>query len=391
MGLETATYIDGLVATNPTLGDPVSAGDDHLRLIKAAVKASFPNIAGAVAASHSELSHLAGVTSGVQDQLNAKSAVGHTHTEGDITDGVVFPRIDSTELITGSWAFNEQLACENGIWAKQGTIGYAGIFSAAGAAEPIRLRYQNLDYAASNRQWITYFTGTTWVFGTLADDFSTAKAVFGANRNGNVVTSVEYGNTVDNPAHNFRGAATFNNGLTATSAAIGNVSNTELQYLDGVTSALQTQLNGKAATSHSHNDLYYTEAEVNALIAAVPGETSGSFSAALRAFNGGTNLATATVNWRKMGRRVTLSIPALYTSDTTATLVIDNLPAACLPGFNTGFVCNGYNAGAFSAISADLNTAWDYIQLSLTNGGTFTATASQKGLRDATLTYITAS
>lgn len=34
--------------------------------------------------------------------------------------------------------------------------------------------------------------------------------------------------------------------LTATSATIGNVSNTELQYLDGVTSAIQTQLNTKA-------------------------------------------------------------------------------------------------------------------------------------------------
>jgi hypothetical protein len=37
--------------------------------------------------------------------------------------------------------------------------------------------------------------------------------------------------------------------LDATSATIGNVSNAELQYLDGVTSAIQTQLNAKAATA----------------------------------------------------------------------------------------------------------------------------------------------
>jgi hypothetical protein len=37
--------------------------------------------------------------------------------------------------------------------------------------------------------------------------------------------------------------------LTASSATIGNVSNTELQYLDGVTSAIQTQLNTKLASS----------------------------------------------------------------------------------------------------------------------------------------------
>ena len=35
-------------------------------------------------------------------------------------------------------------------------------------------------------------------------------------------------------------------GLTASSATIGNVSNTELQYLDGVTSAIQTQIDAKA-------------------------------------------------------------------------------------------------------------------------------------------------
>ena len=41
-------------------------------------------------------------------------------------------------------------------------------------------------------------------------------------------------------------------GIDAVKIGSGNVSNTELGYLDGVTSALQTQLNGKAATSHTH-------------------------------------------------------------------------------------------------------------------------------------------
>jgi hypothetical protein len=37
--------------------------------------------------------------------------------------------------------------------------------------------------------------------------------------------------------------------ITASSATIGNVSNTELQYLDGVTSSIQTQLDAKAPTA----------------------------------------------------------------------------------------------------------------------------------------------
>jgi DNA uptake protein ComE-like DNA-binding protein len=56
MGLESATYIDGLVETNPTSSDNANQGDNHLRLIKAAIKATFPNIAGPVTATHTALS-----------------------------------------------------------------------------------------------------------------------------------------------------------------------------------------------------------------------------------------------------------------------------------------------------------------------------------------------
>lgn len=57
-------------------------------------------------------------------------------------------------------------------------------------------------------------------------------------------------------------AATQITGLTASRALATNssgqvvassVSNTELSYLDGVTSAVQTQLNNKATKSHTHN------------------------------------------------------------------------------------------------------------------------------------------
>jgi len=43
MALETGTYISDLTATNPTATDPKSEGDDHLRLIKSTIKATFPN------------------------------------------------------------------------------------------------------------------------------------------------------------------------------------------------------------------------------------------------------------------------------------------------------------------------------------------------------------
>ena len=62
MGLETGTYIDSLNSSNPTATDAVSEGDDHIRLIKSTVKATFPNISNAVTSTHTELNLLDGVT-----------------------------------------------------------------------------------------------------------------------------------------------------------------------------------------------------------------------------------------------------------------------------------------------------------------------------------------
>jgi hypothetical protein len=59
MALETATYIDGLVATNPAASDAISTADDHLRLIKSTIKATFPNINAPVTKTAAEINGLA--------------------------------------------------------------------------------------------------------------------------------------------------------------------------------------------------------------------------------------------------------------------------------------------------------------------------------------------
>lgn len=69
MGLETFTYISSLNTSNPASTDQRSTADDHLRGIKTAVKASFPNVAGAVSATDVELNYCDGVTGPIQDQL----------------------------------------------------------------------------------------------------------------------------------------------------------------------------------------------------------------------------------------------------------------------------------------------------------------------------------
>lgn len=57
MALESAPYINGLVSANPPSGDPVTQADDHLRLIKAALLATFPSITGPITKTHTELNN----------------------------------------------------------------------------------------------------------------------------------------------------------------------------------------------------------------------------------------------------------------------------------------------------------------------------------------------
>jgi hypothetical protein len=69
MTIETAPYINGLNSAYPEASSDRSAADDHLRLIKAAVKNSFPAILGAVTATHTELSYCTGLTETVGPTL----------------------------------------------------------------------------------------------------------------------------------------------------------------------------------------------------------------------------------------------------------------------------------------------------------------------------------
>jgi hypothetical protein len=75
VALESATYISDLVSTNPAAGDLLSEADDHSRLIKAAIKASFTGVTGAVTATHTQLNYTVGVTSAIQTQMDLKAAL----------------------------------------------------------------------------------------------------------------------------------------------------------------------------------------------------------------------------------------------------------------------------------------------------------------------------
>lgn len=62
MALESATYISDLNTSNPAAGDSVAQGDDHIRLLKSTIKATFPNVTGAVNPTQTQFNYLASAT-----------------------------------------------------------------------------------------------------------------------------------------------------------------------------------------------------------------------------------------------------------------------------------------------------------------------------------------
>jgi len=93
MGLETASYIDQLVAANPLGTDSKSQGDNHIRLLKSVLQTQFPSLGNAVVntsaaqlnilteitASSTEINKLDGVTS-TTAQLNLVNTVPVSRT-----------------------------------------------------------------------------------------------------------------------------------------------------------------------------------------------------------------------------------------------------------------------------------------------------------------------
>ena len=71
MALESGTYINSLNSSNPVATDGLAFADDHLRLIKATILASFPNITGAMTATHTVLNGLDARVTAIESGVHA--------------------------------------------------------------------------------------------------------------------------------------------------------------------------------------------------------------------------------------------------------------------------------------------------------------------------------
>jgi hypothetical protein len=132
--------------------------------------------------------------------------------------------------------------------------------------------------------------------------------------------------------------------------AASNVTSTEVGHLSGVTSGIQGQLNGKAATSHTHGIVDLTDFQV----------TSASAGQVLE-FNGtkwtNANLAALPSQAGNAGRYLT-------TNGTTASWAILN---SYVPGFGTA---DDFGSASFKIGSA--NFVWYYVGTSVSGNQSYT-------------------
>ena len=81
MALESATYINSLVNTNPSGSDSISQGDDHIRLIKSVLQNSFPNVASATTPIVAVTHNLPASSGYMRGESYATTAQTITHTK----------------------------------------------------------------------------------------------------------------------------------------------------------------------------------------------------------------------------------------------------------------------------------------------------------------------
>lgn len=217
-----------------------------------ALQSSALGVISVSSVTATELGYVSGVTSAIQTQLNAKQSTALTSAHILVGNG--------SNLATDV-AVSGDLTVDNtgNFQIASGTIVNADI-NASAAIDATKIadgsvtntEFQYINSVTSNVQ--TQIDNIT--SGTTPLSLTSAHIFVGnaSNQATNVAVSGDL--TLDNTGNFQIVSGTIVNADINASAAIdaskianGSVSNTEFQYLDGVTSAIQTQLNGKQTTT----------------------------------------------------------------------------------------------------------------------------------------------
>ncbi len=103
MGLETATYISDFNVNNPTRNDPVGEGDNHIKMIKYALKTTFPSITGAVTGTHTAINS-AVTAANAATNANTASTIVKRDASGNFIAGTITAALtgDVIGAVTGN-------------------------------------------------------------------------------------------------------------------------------------------------------------------------------------------------------------------------------------------------------------------------------------------------
>ena len=246
MALESTTFISGLVVTNPTSSDNISDGDNHIRLLKSTVKATFPNVAGAVTGTHTAINS-AVTSANAATNANTASQIVKRDGSGNFSAGTITAAL--TGNVTGNVSGSAGTASTAGRWTTARTITLGGALSGSAS--------------------IRGDTNVT-LSATVADD--------------------SHNHTIAN----VDGLSTALGGKLSTTgnAASASTASTAARWTTARTISLTGDVTGSASIrgdanvaitatvandSHNHDGRYYTEGEVNNLLA---GKLSTSGTAA---------------------------------------------------------------------------------------------------------------
>jgi hypothetical protein len=119
MALESSTYINGLVASNPTSSDNIGDGDNHIRLLKSTIKLTFPALTGAVTGTHTAINSAVSLAN-AGTNVNTASTLVKRDGSGNFAAGTI------TAALTGDVTGNASTSSK---WATARTITLAGDLS----------------------------------------------------------------------------------------------------------------------------------------------------------------------------------------------------------------------------------------------------------------------
>lgn len=145
MGLESTTYLNGLVATNPTATDSVAQADDHIRLIKGTLVNTFPNLNGQVVSTVHDMNNCSGAAQqqavtltnneafvvnhfGFMKQVNISALLPYLNTNLTVTISMITDgTIQSVDIANGAVTLSKLASDAQGLAVPSGSImPYAG-------------------------------------------------------------------------------------------------------------------------------------------------------------------------------------------------------------------------------------------------------------------------